>query len=176
MGYPADMKALTLVFASLLVLPCAAERVKFAKDKYSLDIPAAWKKPDGDTGKALMVRQNKDGTALFAVSSLEVKEGTKADLDATTKGLTANYKKDMGLDEDPKIETGEVDGLDARFVVVATPKAKQKPDAETPSTLVYLVVVDAKTEVLILQATLAMPVAKETGEACLAIIQSFKRE
>jgi hypothetical protein len=162
--------------ASLLVLPCGAEPVKFAKDRYSLDIPATWRKPDGDTGKALLVRQNKDGTALFAVSRLEVKEGTKADLDATTKDLAAKYKKDMGLEEDPKIETGEVDGLDSRFVVVATPKAKQKADPESPATLVYLVLIDAKTEVIILQVTLAMPVVKETSEACLAIIQSFKRE
>ncbi len=160
----------------MLVLPCVAERVKFGDDKYSLDIPAAWKKPDGDAGKALLVRQNKDGTALFAVSKLEVKDGTKADLDATAKGLAANYKKDMELEEDPKIEPGQVDGLDARFVVVATPKAKRKADAETPPTLVYLVLVDAKTAVIVLQATLAMPVAKETGEACLSIIQSFKRE
>lgn len=166
----------TLLLGLLLMLPCSAEREKFAKDKYSIDVPGSWKKPDADTGKALLVRQNKEGTGIFAISRMEVKEGAKADLDATTKSLTANYKKDLGLENDPKAESGEVDGLDARFVVVAPPKEKQKADAETPPTMVYLVVIDAKTEVLIMQATLVMPVAKEAGEACLSMIQSFKRE
>lgn len=160
----------------LLVLPCQAGREKFAKDKYSLEFPDDWKQPAGDIGAALIVRGNKDGTALFAVSKLAVKEGAKADLDATAKGVAAGYKKDMGLKEDPKVEPGEVDGLDARFVVIASPK-KDKPEAkDEPATAVYLVLVDAKSEVLILQATLVMPVDKKTSEACLAIIQSFKRE
>ena len=165
-----------LLLGLLLVLPCHAGREKIAKDRYSLDFPDDWKKPAGDTGAALIVRENKDGTALFAVSKLAVKDGAKADLDATTRSVAADYKKNMGLKQDPKVEPGEVDGFDARFVVIASPKKEQPAAGDDPATAVYLVLVDAKTEVLILRATLAMPVAKKTSEACLAIIQSFKRE
>lgn len=160
----------------LLAMACHAGREKFAKDKYSLEFPDDWKKPTGDTGAALIVRENKDGTALFAVSKLSVKDGAKADLDATAKSVTAGYKKDLKLKDDPKVEPGEVDGLDARFVVVAPPKQDPPQADQEPATAVYLVLIDAKTEVLILQATVAMPVNKKTSDACLAIIQSFRRE
>jgi hypothetical protein len=165
-----------------LALPCLAGREKFGKDKYSMEFPDDWKKPAADTGAALIVRQNKDGSALFAVSRLAVKEGMKADLDATMKSVTDNYQKDLGLKQAPKAEEGAVDGLDARFAVIMPPKAGDgskdppKDPPKQPSTTVYLVVVDAKTEVLIFQATLAMPLAKKDADACMAIIQSFKRE
>lgn len=160
----------------LMAIPCQAGREKIAKDKYSLEFPDDWKKPTGDTGEALIVRENKDGTALFAVSRLTVKDGAKADLDATVKSVTAGYKKDLKLKDDPKVEPGEIDGLDARFVVIAPPKQEPPQADQPPATAVYLVLIDAKTEVLILQATVVMPANKKTSDACLAIIQSFKRE
>lgn len=169
------MKA-TLLLGLLLVLPCHAGREKIGNDKYSLEFPADWKKPSGDAGSVLIVRENPTGAAMFAVSRMAVAAGGKADLTATAKTVTAGYKKDMGLKEDPKIEPGEVDGLEARFVVISNPTPPKKDGAEVPATAVYLVFVDAKTEVLILQATLTLPAEKKTSEACLAIIQSFKRE
>lgn len=170
-------KTLLWALSLALALPCLAGPEKFGKDdKYSMEFPDGWKKPAEDTGAALIVRQNKDGTALFAVSRLTVKDGMKADLDATLKSVTDNYKKDLGLKEDPKAETGAVDGLDARFVVIVPPKRDEAKEApKEPATAVYLVVVNAKTEVLIFQATLAMPLVKKDTEACMAIIQSFKR-
>lgn len=170
---------LSLLLGLLLVLPCHAGREKFAKGKYSLDFPADWKKPAGDAGAALIARQNPDGTALFAVSKLAVAEGAKVDLDATAKTLADAYKKDLGLKDDPKVEPGEVDGLKSRFLVIASPKPPKKEGEEAAKDeglAMFLVVIDAKTEVIILQATLAKPVSKLTSEACLAIIKSFKRE
>jgi hypothetical protein len=170
---------LTLLLSLLMLLPCQAGREKFAKDKYSLNFPADWKKPAEDAGEALIPRQNKDGTALFVVTKLKVAEGAKADLDATAKAIAADYKKDMKLKEDPKVEPGEVDGLKSRFVVISSPKPEKKDGEEAAKDegiAVFLVLIDAKTEVIILQATLAKPVVKATSEACLGIIESFKRE
>lgn len=173
---------LSLLLSLLLVLPCHAGREKFAKDKYSLDFPADWKKPADDAGEALIARENKDGTALFVVSKLKVGAGGKVDLDATAKAIADGYKKDMKLKDDPKVEPGEVDGMKSRFMVIASPK-DAKPEgkegeeaAKDEGLAMFLVVIDAKTEVIILQATLSKPVAKKTSEACLAIIESFKRE
>ena len=173
---------MSLLLSLLLVLPCHAGREKFAKEKYSLDFPADWKKPAEDAGAALIARENKDGTALFVVTKMPVAKGGTVDLDATTKAIADGYKKDLKLKDDPKVEPGEVDGLKSRFLVIASPKSDKKEGeedkdaAKDPSLAMFLVVIDAKTEVIILQATLAKPVAKKTSEACLAIIQSFKRE
>lgn len=172
----------TLLLSLLLVLPCLAGREKFAKEKYSLDFPADWKKPAEDAGAALIARENKEGTALFVVTKMAVAKGAALDLDATTKAIADGYKKDLKLKDDPKVEPGEIDGLKSRFLVIASPKSDKKEGeedkeaAKDPSLAMFLVVIDAKTEVIILQATLAKPVAKKTSEACLAIIQSFKRE
>jgi hypothetical protein len=170
---------LSLLLSLLLVLPCHAGREKFAKGKYSLDFPADWKKPAEDAEGALIARENKEGTALFVVSKMKVADGGKADLDATSKAIADGYKKDLKLKDDPKVESGEVDGLKSRFMVVASPKAEKKEGEEAAKAgelAIFLVVIDAKTEVIILQATLAKPVAKKASEACLAIIESFKRE
>ena len=175
-----------VLLSLLLVLPCYAEREKLAKGKYSLDFPADWKKPAEDAGAALIARENKDGTALFVVTKMAAAATTKAgqaakvDLDATTKAIADGYKKDFKLKDDPKVEPGQVDGLESRFLVIATPKTIKKEGEEAAAKddglAMFLVVIDAKTEVIILQATLSKPVAKATSEACLAIIQSFKRE
>ncbi|MCX6876984.1 MAG: hypothetical protein NTW21_24690 [Verrucomicrobia bacterium] len=168
---------LNLLLALLLVLPCHAGREKFSKGQYSLEFPDAWKKPAEDAGAALIARENPDGTALFAVTKLAVAAGAKVDLEATAKTIADGYKKDLKLTEAPKIEKGEVDGLQARFIVIAGPKQAAVGDEAKPEGLAfYLVVIDAKAAVLILQATLATPAAKKTSEACLAIIKSFKRE
>ncbi|MEO0018986.1 MAG: hypothetical protein RLZZ522_2269 [Verrucomicrobiota bacterium] len=110
---------------------------------------------------------------------MTVAEGTKVDLDATAKALADRCKIDMGLKDDPKVEPGEVDGLKSRFLVLASPKPDNKEGMEAAKDeglAMFLVVIDAKTEVILLQATLAKPVSKLTSEACLAIIKSFKRE
>jgi hypothetical protein len=80
------------------------------------------------------------------------------------------------LRTNPKPKGGTIDGLDARFAAIAPPKSDAKDPPKEPATAVHLVMVDAKTEVLIFQATLTMPFSKQESETCMAIIQSFKRE
>ena len=41
---------------------------------------------------------------------------------------------------------------------------------------VILVLVEGKTEVIVLQSTVSVPASQKTREACLSIIKSFKRE
>lgn len=178
-----------LLLAVLLVLPCHAGRETFANGQFSLEFPDDWKKP-ADAGEALIARENPEGTALFAVTQMPVAADAKVDLDATAKSLAAACAKGLDLKEPAKIDSGEVDGLRARFIVVAPPKpaaepAAPKPAEPKPATQAasepanqahFLVVIDAKTAVILLQTTLATPAAKKTSDACLAIVKSFKRE
>ncbi len=181
---------LNLLLAVMLVLPCQAGRETIADGRFSLEFPAAWKKP-ADAGEVLIARENPEGTALFVVTQIPVAADAKVDLDATAKSLAAACAKGLALKEPAKIDSGEVDGLRARFIVVATPKpaaaqpaAPQpaepqpaaRPAAEPAGEAHFLVVIDAKTAVILLQTTLATPTAKKTSDACLAIVKSFKRE
>ena len=56
------------------------------------------------------------------------------------------------------------------------PKEGEADEDAPPPIAYFIVLVDTGKGILTLQATLAMPAAKETREAALAIIQSFKRE
>jgi hypothetical protein len=171
-----------VAFAAMLSLSCYAERVKFADDRFSIEFPDGWKKtaPGGDPAP-LVLRQNDDGTALFAVSRLAVPEGAKVDLDATARTIANSHKDDLKLDKVPEAGAGEIDGLPARFLTIAPPKPAAPeegadPGEEALQVAYFIVLVDTRKGVMILQATLALPAAKETREAALAIIQSFKRE
>jgi hypothetical protein len=174
---------LALLLWSALTVTLLAERAKFDDGKYSLDFPDGWKAPEGEIEKPapLILRQNADGTALFAVNKIPVPEGAQVDLDATAKTIAESHQKDLKLEKAPEPGEGEIDGLPARFITVVPPTApapkEGEADEDAPPPIAYFIVlVDTGKGILTLQATLAMPAAKETREAALAIIQSFKRE
>jgi len=185
-SYRIAMKTLRIpaftALAAMLSLSCLAERVKFADDQFSIEFPDGWKKTEPDGKPApLVLRQNADGTALFAVSRLPVPEGAKVDLDATAKTIANSHKEDLKLDKVPEAGEGEIDGLPARFLTIAPPKPAApkegaEPEEEALQVAYFIVLVDTRKGVMILQATLALPAARETRDAALAIIQSFKRE
>lgn len=153
--------------------PLHAAREPFGDGKYSLEFPDGWAKPDGGDAKALIVRQNADGSALFAVNRMPLPANARADLDATAKTIAEAYKKDLKLAEVPAAKEGEIDGLPARFLTVA---GDPKTGGEAAALALFLVLVEAKGEVVVMQATLSLPAAKETREACLTIIKSFQHK
>lgn len=167
-----------LLFLTLSLVPCLAGRDKFADDRFSLEFPDDWKKPaEVPEPSPLLLRENKAGTALFAVNSLPVPENLKADLDGTAKAIAETYKKDFKMEKAVEADEGEIDGLPARFLTIIPPKPGEDEEAEAaPLAAYFLVLVDTRKEVLILQATLALPTTKELREQALAIIMSFKRE
>jgi hypothetical protein len=165
------MKSLLLLLA-LAATALAGPRVKFGDDRYSLAFPEGWKKADAPNEKALVPHQNADGSALFAVNLLPVPKDAKPDLEGTAKDLAAQLAKSLGLKDDPEIQEGELDGLPARFVTMVPAK---KGDDEAQLGMI-LVLIEGKTEVVVLQSTITVPAKQATREACLAIITSFKRE
>lgn len=165
------MKTLVLWIALALVAH-AGPRMKFSDDHYSIAFPDGWKKTEAPNEKAVLPRENADGSAIFAINLLPVPKDAKPDLDGTTKDIAGQLAKALGLKGDPEIQEGELDGLPARFVTMV-PDQKKEDAAKLG---MFLVLIAGKSEVITLQATVAVPASEETREACLSIIQSFKRE
>jgi hypothetical protein len=162
------MRTLFFLWA-LAAAAVAGDPVKFADDRYSLTFPEGWKKAEPPNEKALVPHENADGSAIFAVNLMPVPKGAKPDLPGTAKDLAEQMSNGLGMKEDPEIQEGELDGLPARFVTMVPTEAGAKLG-------MILVMVEGKTEVLVLQATVTVPASEKTREACLAIIKSFKRE
>ena len=160
---------LLLVFTATAL---AGPRVKFGDDRYSLEFPEGWKKAEAPNEKAQVPHENADGSALFAVNLMPVPKDAKPDLDGTAQDLVGGIAKSLGLKDDPEIQEGELDGMPARFVTMVPDK-----EADEPGQLgMILVLVEGKTEVIVLQSTVAVPAKQATREDCLSIIKSFKRE
>jgi hypothetical protein len=172
------MSAKIAIVLLLGLLPCAAEREKFADERFSLEFPEGWRKPaQAGEPAPLLVRENKTGTALFAVTRMEIPAGSKVDLDATAKTIAESYQKDLKMEKAAEAAEGEVDGLSARFLtIIPPPAAEGESVTDAARAAYYLVLVDSRKELLILQATLALPAPKDLREETLAIIMSFKRE
>jgi hypothetical protein len=165
------MKSLFLLLA-FAATALAGPRVKFGDDRYSLAFPEGWKKAEAPNPKALVPHENADGSAIFAVNLMPVPKDAKPDLEGTAKDLAGGLAKSLGLKDDPEIQEGELDGLPARFVTMVPDKK-----ADEPAQLgMILVLVEGKTEVIVLQSTVSVPAKEATREACLSIIMSFKRE
>lgn len=165
------MKTLLLLLA-LGGTALAGPRVKFSDDRYSLAFPDGWKKAEAPDGKSLVPHENADGTAIFVVKLLPVPKGAKPDLDGTAKDIAGKLAKTLGLKDDPETQEGELDGLATRFVTLIPDK---DPEEATQLGMI-LVLIEGKTEVIVLESTVAVPLADATSEACLGIIKSFKRE
>lgn len=165
------MKSLVLLLA-FAATALAGPRVKFGDDRYSLEFPEGWKKAEAPNEKAVVPHENADGSALFAVNLLPVPKDAKPDLDGTAKDIAKSLAESLGLKDDPEIQEGELDGLPARFVTMVPDKK-----ADEPAQLgMILVLIEGKTEVILLQSTVSVPAKPATREACLSIIKSFKRE
>ena len=160
------MKAIFLTLA--LALTChAADRVKCADGRYSFEFPAKWMKTKSPTAGADFARESPDKGAIVSINTTAIPKGSAPDLDATAKAGAAAMAKAIGFNQEGTVSSGKLDGCDARFISLI-PKEGQLG--------IVAVFIDGKKDLVRFQATMALPMNEETRAACLAIVQSFKRE
>lgn len=147
-------------------LPVVAEKVTF-DTKFSVEFPDGWKTPENPRKDALVYQESVKGDASFAVAKLALPENASADLKGTLKSMIEGFKKSMKVIGEPKLQDGGIGGKKAVFASVIV-------EAEGSKMGFYLVAVDAKDRVFILQATLPAGASDQSRADCMKIIQSFK--
>ena len=151
-----------------------AERARIEGGRFSLEFPNDWKDAGGLEDGALLDRVSPDREGSFAVYSLKVAKDHRASLEGTLKQrLTAIKKAGMSIVTDVKSQKKEFDGKKGLFAVI--PVEAGLGGAKVPFTY-YLVLLDAKDRVVILQATLPRPAPQELRESTLKIIESFREK
>lgn len=164
------MKILLLLL-SLTLCSFAGDRVTFSNKRYSFEFPQGWTKAKAPNPKADFARESPDKGAVLAVSTSAIPEGKSADLDAIAKSSAESTAKALKFKEEGTISEGMLDGCATRFVTLI-PKTVGKEGGIG----VFTIFINTKTDLITIQATMALPMDETTRKACLGIVQSFKRE
>lgn len=162
---------LAAVLASAVV---HGARVTFGDDRFSVDVPLDWKRTKGPDDGNLLHYEAPGGDGSFAVYTLEVKKDHRADLEGTLKSRVESLGK-AGLKVPAKIEGQEQD-FDGKKALFAVVPVEAQAQGQTVKFSYYLVFLDAKDKVVIMQAALPIPLTEKLREATLAIIQSFREK
>lgn len=167
----------TLLFLALAFLPLTAlaEKVTFAKDRFSVDIPKDWKKDKGPDDNNILYRDAPGEQGSFSVYQLSVAKGHKADLKPTLDTRVKALKK-AGLKLSGELKVIEQNNFDGKQAVFGVIPLEAKHQGQVIKFTYYLVLIDAKDSVIILQAALPRPLTKELQEGALGIIQSFREK
>ncbi len=158
---------------ALLTLPVlAVDTVPFDKhDRFTIEFPDNWKKTDEAKAGALVYRERETGDASFSVSRLRVPKNAKADLHDTLKSFVTNFRKGgMTVVGDIKGQGGAIDGKDAVFAQVPVKLAQ---GGENFDITFFLVIIDCRDQVLVLQSTLANGGNNKVRDECRRIIGSL---
>lgn len=166
------MRCLTVILAFLTLPVLADETVPFdTDDRFTIEFPDTWKKPEKPKRGALVYREHSSGQASFSVTRLLLPRNARTDLSETLKSFVENFRKGgMTVVGDIKGQEGAIDGKDSIFAQVPV-KLKQE-DAVFDLTF-FLVIIDCKDRVLVLQATLPKGGSNAIREDCRRIIGSF---
>ncbi|MBK1825763.1 hypothetical protein [Haloferula rosea] len=160
------MKALFISLA--LIMSCHAdERVKCADGRYSFEFPAKWVKAKSPTPKADFARESPDKGTIISINTDAIPEGRSPDLDAIAKSSAQAMAKAIGFKGEGTASPGKLDGCDARFVTLIPEEGQLG---------IVAVFIDGRKDLVRFQATIALPLDEKTKDACLAIVQSFRRE
>jgi len=170
------MRALLILLFTACTLPVLAiETVAFGKhDRFTLEFPGTWKKPGTPKQGAVVYRESAAGDASFSVSRLFVPANAKADLHDTLKSFVTSFRKGgMTVVGDIKGQDGLVDGKEAVFAQVPVRLAQ---DGRNFALTFFLVIVDCRDQVLVMQATLPDGGNNTVREECRRIIGSLREK
>lgn len=163
----------TFILLLALTLPVlAADKVSFGKqDRFSLEFPETWKKPAQPKQGAVVYRESGAGDASFSVSRLFVPKNSKVDLHDTLKSFVTNFRKGgMTVIGNIKGQEGLVDGKESVFAQVPV---KISQGGQNFDLTFFLVIVDCRDQVLVMQATLPDGGNNKVREDCRNIIGSL---
>jgi len=158
------------------------EKVLMDGGRFELTYAALWQAGlDGEknvSGKneniPMSVRRSADGEGSFLVSKLMLKKGEEADLYAVYWKM-CHYLKEKGIEVSDEKSAEALPGMvDGKRALFATVPATVGVESGEQGLTLYFVLIDCGDRVLVLQANLAHPIAKELKESCLEIIHSFR--
>ena len=150
-----------LVFLVTLGPGLAGDRVTFSDGAYSLEFPQGWEKSKAPTPDAEFARESPDGAVIISVN---------CDVRSIAKSSPKSYAQPIRFKGEAMISDGELDGCRAKFITLAPQEEDEGPIA------MFAVFVDARKHLVRITATMSPQLGKETKDACLGIVKSFRRE
>lgn len=165
-----------LLLTTALTLPLgAADTVAFGKnDRFRLEFPDTWKAPGTAGQGAVVYRERGGGDASFSVSRLFVPANARVDLQDTLGSFVTNFRKGgMTVVGTVKGREGLVDGKEAVFARVPVKLAQ---GGQNFNLTFFLVIVDCRDQVLVMQATLPDGADNKVREECRGIIGSLREK
>lgn len=164
--------SIALLLGLALAPPVPAEKVSFEDVRFSLEFPAGWNKAEGPDNGNILYREAPGGDGSFEVFKLKVAKDRRADL----KGILENRVE--AIAKSGLTVTGEVEGqqqdFDGKPAVFGVIPVEAGVAGKKVRFRYYLVLIDARDMVVIMQATLPRPLPEKLRKETLGIIQSFR--
>ena len=167
-----------LALALLILSPGAvvhAGKVAFAQNRFSVEIPANWKKSQGPDDNAVIHYDapGKDGS--FSIYQLPVAKDHRANLEGTLASRIKAIKK-AGLKVSADVKSQKQDNFDGKPALFGVVPVEADFQDQVVKFTYYLVLVDAKDTVIVMQAALPRPLTPDLQQGALGIIQSFREK
>ena len=168
-----------LIVFLLLLTPGAAlqaGKLSFSEGRFSVEIPAGWRTSSvkGDPS-ALLQYDAPGGSGSFSIYQLPVLKGRKADLEGTLAVRVGAFEK-AGLKLGAKVQSQKQDNFDGKPAIFGVVPVEATAQGEVVRFTYYLVLIDAKDSVILMQAALPRPLTPELQKDALSIIQSFREK
>ena len=170
------LRQLTLILLTLsLAASLQAGQVTFAQERFSVEIPADWKKSKGPADGAILYHDAPDGEGSFSIYQLPVAKDHRANLEGTLAERIKAIRK-AGLKVSAEVKSQKQDNFDGKPAVFGVVPVEARHQDQVIKFTYYLVLVDARDSVIVMQAALPRPLTPKLQQGALGIIQSFREK
>ncbi len=153
-----------------------AGKLSFSNGRFSVEIPAGWKKSSlKEESSALLQFDAPGGSGSFSTYQLPVVKERKADLEGTLKARIRAFEK-AGLKLSAKVQSQKQENFDGKPAIFGVVPVEATAQGMVVRFTYYLVLIDAKDSVILMQAALPRPLTPELQKDALSIIQSFREK
>ena len=152
-----------------------AGKVTFARERFSVDIPADWEKGKGPDDGAILYRDAPGGEGSFSIYQLPVAKDHRANLEGTLAERVKAIRK-AGLKVSAEVKSQKQDNFDGKPAIFAVVPIEASYQDQIVKFTYYLVLIDARNSVIIMQAALPRPLTPKLQQGALGIIQSFREK
>ena len=152
-----------------------ADKVTFANNRFSVEIPATWEESRGPGDNSILHHDapGKDGS--FSIYQLPVAKGHRANLEGTLASRIKAIEK-AGLKVSADVKSQKQDNFDGKPALFGVVPVDARYQDQVVKFTYYLVLVDAKDTVIVMQAALPRPLTPDLQQGALGIIQSFREK
>ena len=148
-----------LALALLLLCPGTsihAGKVTFSDNRFSVEIPPAWEKSQGPADNAVLHHDAPGEDGSFSIYQLPVAKGHRANLEGTLASRIKAIEK-AGLKVSADVKSQKQDNFDGKSALFGVVPVEARYQDQVVKFTYYLVLVDAKDTVIVMQAALPRP-------------------